>query len=182
MLCENPATAFQSPALVQWQVDKSQKDDKRRSVSIPPRHPCFPLNIPRRRFIVRHIEIKLHVGKLLEHCSCPLLFVFRVASSSSSWTRRSAGGRASASTSASGAHARSAGGRASASTSTKGANARSAGARASASTSASGVDARSAGGRASASTSASGAHARSAGGRASASTSAKGANARNAGA
>jgi len=141
MLCENPATAFQSPALVQWQVDKSQKDDKRRSVSIPPRHPCFPLNIPRRRFIVRHIEIKLHVGKLLEHCSCPLLFVFRVASSSSSWTRRSAGGRASASTSASGAHARSAGGRASASTSTKGANARSAGARASASTSASGVDA-----------------------------------------
>ena len=52
---------------------------------------------------------------------------------------RSAGARASASTSAGGANARSAGGRASASTSAGGANARSAGGRASASTSAGGI-------------------------------------------
>jgi len=58
----------------------SSNDGKRRSVSIPPRHPCFPLNIARRRVIVRHIEIKWHVCKLLEHCSCPLLFAFRVVS------------------------------------------------------------------------------------------------------
>ena len=55
------------------------------------------------------------------------------------------GGRASARTSAGGAHARSAGGRASARTSARGAHARSAGARASASTSARGAHARTAG-------------------------------------
>jgi hypothetical protein len=102
------------------------------------------------------------------------------STSASGANARSAGGRAYARTSAGGANARSAGGRAYASTSAKGANARSAGGRASASTSASGANARSAGGRAYARTSAGGANARSAGGRASARTSAGGANARSA--